>query len=453
MSKIRNVIYIHSHDSGKFFSPYGHRVPTENLAKFAQEAIVFDQAFCVSPTCSPSRSGLLTGKYPHNNGMLGLTNRGFALNDYSSHLVQILNRHNFHTVLCGIQHEAGKYTDHEEGAEIIGYRQNITQNIKHYEEVDYVHWDVENSEVLSNWILDYCSEKPFFVSYGMFSTHREYPLADSSILQNDIDLPEWLDKDGAIRDDFAGHIKSLTYFDKCFGTVINALKKTRHYQDTLILVTTDHGIAFPGAKCTLLDAGMGVSLIARIPGSSNLGKRYPYLISHIDILPTLFGLLGIEDQQNLMGKDYSSVLISDFGKVRDEIFGEVNFHTSYEPMRCIRTENFKYIKYFDSNYSKYNLSNIDNSPTKTYYLNKGLKQKNKELEHLYDLKSDPLETINLIDKHEFREVVDDLRKRLHDWMIETNDYLLNGPLEFEKHWKVNKSSAIDPKSRDLDDFL
>ena len=87
-----NIVYIHTHDSGNIFSPYGYDSPTENIEEFAKDAVVFKKAFCTSPTCSPSSSGLLTGMYPHSNGMLGLANRGFSLKDYGWHLVSHLRK-------------------------------------------------------------------------------------------------------------------------------------------------------------------------------------------------------------------------------------------------------------------------------------------------------------------------------------------------------------------------
>ena len=76
---------LHSHDTGRYISPYGFAAPTPNLQRLAEQGILFRQAFCTNPTCSASRSSLLTGQWPHNNGMTGLAHRGWGLNDYSHH--------------------------------------------------------------------------------------------------------------------------------------------------------------------------------------------------------------------------------------------------------------------------------------------------------------------------------------------------------------------------------
>ena len=90
LPKPPNILYVHSHDSGRYVQPYGHAIPTPTLRKLAAEGVLFRAAFSAAPTCSPSRAALLTGQCPHKNGMLGLAHRGFSLNDYSHHMLYTL---------------------------------------------------------------------------------------------------------------------------------------------------------------------------------------------------------------------------------------------------------------------------------------------------------------------------------------------------------------------------
>ena len=99
-----NILYIHSHDTGRYIQPFGHAMPTPNFQRLAEQGVLFRQAFCANPTCSPSRAALLTGQWPHSCGMLGLAHRGFRLNDYSHHLVQTLKKAGYTTALSGFQH-------------------------------------------------------------------------------------------------------------------------------------------------------------------------------------------------------------------------------------------------------------------------------------------------------------------------------------------------------------
>src|SRR5512133_4145230 len=96
-----NVLYIHSHDSGRYLQPYGHAVPTPNLQRLASEGVLFRRAFSCAPTCSPSRSALLTGQFPHQNGMLGLAHRGFSMTDYRHHMLHTLRAAGYRSVLAG----------------------------------------------------------------------------------------------------------------------------------------------------------------------------------------------------------------------------------------------------------------------------------------------------------------------------------------------------------------
>src|ERR687885_2022462 len=99
-----NVLYIHSHDTGRYVQPYGHQVPTPNIQRVADQGVVFREAFCAVPTCSGSRACLLTGQYGHSNGMLGLAHRGWELNDYREHIVNTLRRAGYWSALIGEQH-------------------------------------------------------------------------------------------------------------------------------------------------------------------------------------------------------------------------------------------------------------------------------------------------------------------------------------------------------------
>lgn len=103
-----NILYIHSHDTGRWVEPYGYPVQTPNIQKLAEEGMLFRKAFCAAPTCSGSRACLLTGQYAHSNGMIGLAHRGFPLNDYRQHIVHTLHDLGYWSGLIGEQHISRK---------------------------------------------------------------------------------------------------------------------------------------------------------------------------------------------------------------------------------------------------------------------------------------------------------------------------------------------------------
>ncbi len=449
----KNIIYIHTHDSGRILSPYGYDTPTPHLQAFAEDALLFRQMYCAGPTCSPSRAALLTGTYPHRNGMLGLSQRGFALNDYERHLVRFLNTQGYETVLCGIQHESGSYLDHANGAKVIGYSKDITCSNEGYRQEDLVHWDCKNAEAAEAWLESYDGSAPFFLSFGFYATHRRYPdtLAEG-VKPGYVMPPPPVFDNGTSREDYAAYLTSAAWFDKGLGIVLDALKKTGHYENSVIVFTTDHGIAMPFCKCNLFDSGIGVSFIMRVPESSSNGKVTDALASHVDVFPTLCDLLTLPKPEYLQGASFADIFENEYFRPREEVFAEINFHTSYEPCRSVRTERYKYIRYYDD-YLGINCSNMDNSTVKNFYAENGLRDRKKDKEALYDLLYDPCERHNLIDDESLRDTVQDFRQRLDLFQRQTEDPLLNGPIEVKHCWKVNTRECFDPSSKSPEDYV
>ena len=97
-----NILYLHSHDSGRALEPYDSAVSTPEIASLAREGVTFRQAFSAAPVCSPSRAALLTGQSPHRSGMIGLAHRGFRLNDPRQLLFRDLQKFGYQAVLTGM---------------------------------------------------------------------------------------------------------------------------------------------------------------------------------------------------------------------------------------------------------------------------------------------------------------------------------------------------------------
>lgn len=447
-----NVVYLHTHDSGRVLSPYGYRVPTPNLEAFAKDAAVFRNCFCAGPTCSPSRASMLTGTYPHQNGMLGLAQRGFHL-DYEKHLVRYLNRHDYHTVLCGIQHEAGWYLD-EGGGALIGYQEELTEDSSGYRQEDLVDWDIKNAKKVCEWLEQDSGEKPFFLSYGMYATHRRYPDTVAENIYKEFVLPPPPVPDSPeTREDFARYMTSLQKADACAGMILDTLKRLGRMDDTIIFFTTDHGLANPFCKCTLFDSGIGVAFMIRVPGSETNGTVIDGLASHVDVFPTLCDLLQLEKPDYLEGVSLAPMLEEGKRSVRDEIFAEVNFHTSYEPIRCVRTERYKYIRYYDKDYLKINRSNIDESLTKAYLMEHGLERQVKYEEGLYDLLYDTGERNNLAGNPNYQEIKSQLAARLEAHLEKTGDPIRHGAIPVQSGWKVNKVECETASSKNPEDYV
>lgn len=447
-----NVLYLHTHDTGRIISPYGYKVPVPNYESFCRENLLFQNAFCVAPTCSPSRAGLLTGLYPHQNGMLGLAQRGFEL-DKEKHLANFLKKRGFHTVLSGVQHEYAYYLDHGLAKEPLGYEEDISRDHTKYDEADLIFWDKENGDAVCEWLESYDRELPFFLSYGMHSTHRRFPKKIHDSINVDFSQPPMNIVNNEItREDFARYKTSALAADENIGRIIKKMKEKNLYDNTIIIITTDHGSPYPLNKCTLNDSGIGVLLAMRYPHTKYKHNSYEGLISHIDVFPTLCDLLGLEKPDYLAGKSFAGIFRGEDYEGDETIFAEINFHTSYEPVRCVRTKRYKYIRFFDEAYNKLNYSNIDDSPLKDFLSKHQLREVTKDMEALYDLYYDPVEQKNLIQVKRYQEIAQRMRDELKSLMEETQDPLLKGPIKINSEWKVNKRDCFSPGSKNSEDY-
>jgi N-sulfoglucosamine sulfohydrolase len=421
-----NILYIHSHDTGRYIQPYGHAVSTPNLQRLAEEGMLFRQAFCAAPTCSPSRAALLTGQSAHSSGMLGLAHRGFCLNDYRQHLVHTLQSAGYHSVLAGMQHVAPN-------SAMIGYDRILDTASSDGKDVAPV-------------AAEFCCQpppQPFFLDVGFSETHREFPSPGKSEDGRYCLPPAPLPDTPQIREDMAAYKASARLLDRAVGEVLDALAGAGLAGNTLVIYTTDHGIAFPGLKCNLTDHGIGVSLILRGLGFGG-GQVSDALVSQIDLFPTLCDLLGIEPPEWLQGRSLMPLIRGEVGEVNEEVFAEVTYHAAYEPKRAVRTRRYKYIRLFGDRTAPA-LPNCDDSLSKDLWLAHGWRGREVAQEQLYDLVFDPNEADNLAADPAMIHVLGEMRSRLERWMIGTGDPLLAGPVPAPSGAEVNDPAGLSPR--------
>jgi N-sulfoglucosamine sulfohydrolase len=428
-----NILYIHSHDTGRYVQPYGHAVPTPNIQRLAREGVLFRKAFSAAPTCSPSRASLLTGQHPHNNGMLGLAHRGFSLSNPAHLLIHTLQKEaKYYTALIGEEHIA---TD----LNTLGY--DMVVPIRNF------HAGVVAPEAIR--VLREGLQQPFFLSVGFFETHREFAASEMPPDAGYTLPPAPLPDTPQTRRDMAAYKASAAVLDGGIGEILDALDDLGLAEDTLVICTTDHGIPFPLMKGGLTDHGIGVMLIMRGPGGFRGGKVSDALISQIDIFPTLCDLLGIEAPAWLQGRSFLPVVRGEMESIHDAVFAEVTFHASYEPVRAVRTERWKYIRRFDT-YERPVLPNCDDSPSKEFLVQHGWGERIQPAEQLYDLLFDPQECCNLAALPAYEQILERMRRRLKAWMQETQDPLLAGSVRAPVGAVLNspeQRSAGDPTYR------
>ena len=418
-----NILYIHSHDTGRCIQPYGYGVPTPRLQVLAEQGVLFRNAFTVSPTCSPSRASLFTGTYPRCHGMTSLAHRGGRLNDYAQHLIHQLKPLGYHTALAGMEHTAPG--DAEAGNGVV------TQTIGYDEHVSEVLSGDELSLRASRWLVRRPAERPWFLSVGFFETHRTRwerdesvhwhngeasPIGDARYVRPPAPLPDLPET----REDFADFVESVKRFDRYVGRVLDSLEASGQAEQTIVVCTTDHGIAFPGMKCNLTEAGTGVMLMMRWLGRAGWhgGRVIDEMTMNIDLFPTLCDLLGRSVPPWVRGKSLVPLVETHAPPPHPAVFAEINHHTVTEPQRSIRTERFKLIQRLDR--GSPDAGNCDPSRSKQVLGGLGWPAGGNH-EELYDLVLDPTESNNLINDALYLEQAADLRDRLLRWRGETGD--------------------------------
>jgi N-sulfoglucosamine sulfohydrolase len=427
MTVLPNVLYLHSHDTGRFIQPYGHQVPTPNIQRLADQGLLFRQAFAAAPVCSGSRAALLTGAYSHANGMLGLAHRGYRLLDYNHHLVHHLRGAGYFSALIGEQHVSADPGE-------IGYDVIVP--------IDHTRADAVAPAART--LLQEGLKEPFFLDVGFFETHRDY-FEPTSVRDALYSLPPAnLPDTPETRRDMAQYKASARSLDQGVGAVLNALDEADLADRTIVILTTDHGLAFPGAKATLTDRGLGVMLIMRGPNGFHGGRVSDALVSQLDLYPTLCELAGLDAPDWLHGTSLMPLLRREADEVNESLFGELTYHAAYEPQRSVRTKRFKYIRRFDDTHDHPVLPNVDDSPSKDVLLDHGWAERRVPAEQLYDLIFDPQEAANRADDPAYERVLGELREALESWMRETEDPLLNGPIDPLPGSALNRTDQQSP---------
>ena len=432
-----NVLLIHCHDLGQYLGCYDVDIETPNADRLADEGTRFANHFVTAPQCSPSRGSLYTGCYPHVNGLIGLAHTEWEL-DTEQTLPHRLSQSGYETHLFGLQHIS-------ESPENLGYDQihtagRLSPNVA--PELHSVNRANDVADIVSQY-LDSGLESPFFASVGFFEAHRlemnEADEEEGDVLYgygdrydaddpDDIEVPGYLPDKPGIREDLAAMRGMVYELDDALGTILDALEAANLDEETLVLFTTEHGIAFPRAKGTCYDPGIEAFLLARYPPLIDGGTVYEELVSNVDVLPTVLDLATGDVPDGVDG--YSLVPLLDDDETfapRDHVFAEITWHDTYAPMRTVRTERFKYVRNFWHNPRVF-LPNDVYASLAGREVRGRYGRPSRVYEELYDLESDPHEQENLADDETYEQVRSKLASTLATWMHETDDPILDGPV-------------------------
>ncbi|WP_329126386.1 sulfatase family protein [Streptomyces sp. NBC_01465] len=425
----RNILLLHCHDLGRFLGAYAvPTVVTPHLDALAEESALFENAFATAPHCSPARASLFTGMYPQRSGVLGLTHDpfGWDLDDPGSHLARRLRTAGYYTELIGVHHESRVLPD-EQVAARLGF--------------DRVRTGGDRDVVVTRTTeaLDRVAgrDEPFYLQVGFHEPHRTPSARDrpgvmgflGDAVRPDtsrgLTVPPYLRDDAGAREEMAELQGAVRHMDEGVGQILAHLDGLGLRDETVVVFTTDHGLALPRAKCTLYDPGLEVALIMRVPGRDAWhGRRMAPMVSHVDVIPTLLDLVGLADRPSpaLPGTSLSG-LVEDGRTPRTHTFGQLNHHIYYDPKRSVRSATHKLVA---------NFSNAPRAmdPTQSWVRRSlpadltGSTVETSPVLELYDLEADPGERVNRAGDPAYETVAGHLAAALLGWMHDNGDPLL-----------------------------
>ena len=424
-------------DSGAFGNP---NVGTPNIDRLAREGLRFTSAFVSISSCSPSRSSMITGRYPHNTDAEQLH---WPLPAEQVTFVEKLKAAGYWTAASGKWHLGAAVKDRFNVVDDPGESGFQT--------------DPKTGKMLAaddsgaaGWIpvlQQRPKDKPFFLWFAALDPHRDY--VENSIPNphkpSEVIVPPHLPDTLEVRKELAQYYDEITRLDGNVGKVLAEIERQGVADNTLILFISDNGRPFPGAKTTMYDVGIRTPLIARWPKGIRRGLVSDSLVSSIDLAPTILQVAGVPIPTTVQGKSFVPMLTNPKAKIHDAIYAEKNWHDYEDRTRALRTERFKYIRNDYSDLAGTPSADAGRSPTmdsirrlrkegKLTPLQARIFQKPRPAEELYDLRTDPLEAKNLANDPRQAKTMVELREKLKAWGRDTNDVMpaRRTPDEFDR---------------------
>jgi N-sulfoglucosamine sulfohydrolase len=401
-------------DAGCYGNP---AVKTPGLDEIAAESVRFTNAFCTSASCSASRSVILTGKFNHATGHYGHSHdiHHFRTFDDVVSLPKILKHNGYRNINIG--------KCHVQPPEVYPF------------DVQYGVTNPEKMAELARPFIEEKSDEPFFLYFATCEPHRPFNRETSDpVSPDDVIVPDYLPDIPECRRELAEYYGSLQQADKGLIRLMNILKQSGHWDDTIIVYLSDNGIAFPGAKTTVYEPGIHLPMVVRDPRSGGgRGLVNNAMVSYVDITPTLLDIVGIDaGDTEFHGSSFASVMNEANPKGRDEVYASHTFHevTMYYPMRVVRERRYKLIWNLAHELDYPFASDLYASKTWQAVLKRNISTYGKrsvdaylhrpEFE-LYDLQTDPNEVVNLAYNTKYSETFERMKKKLKEFQQRTND--------------------------------
>jgi N-sulfoglucosamine sulfohydrolase len=437
-----HLVLVVSDDQSPDAGCYGNPViQTPHLDRLAADGIRFDQALATTASCSASRSVILTGLHNHATGQYGHTHayHHFRTFDRVRSLPVELAELGYQTV------RIGKF--HVEPESVYPFEVQLSANPRDATQM---------AERVAAFLAERDDPRPLFLYFCTADPHRSgqfrediagrpdsfgnlptprLGLSEPTYSPGEVLVPDFLPDTAICRAELAQYYQSVSRVDAGLGRLRQALDEYGLAENMVLIYTSDHGIAFPGAKTTVYEPGLRVPLVVHDARSVRRGQACAALVSLVDLTPTLLALAGgTFAADRFHGRSLSPLLAEPQRSVGwDRVYASHTFHevTMYYPMRVVRTERFKLIWNLASGLPYPFASDLWEAPTWQDLWRRrpdGLYGRRAIADYLqrpawelYDLGSDPDELHNLAESPEHAQVLDGLRAELRDFQERTGD--------------------------------
>lgn len=480
-----NIVFAFADDWGRYASAYAKYegdnslnalIDTPNFDRIVREGAIFKNAFVPAPSCTPCRSSILSGSYFWQTG-LGAILQGAQWDESIPSYPLELEKSGYHIGYTYKVWSPGQTMNAPYGGERTKYEPagNHYRAFSQYATEQAKEHGVESAKQMlldetranfDGFLADREEDQPFCYWWGPTNTHRKWEKGSGKGLwglePDELKgrLPGFLPDVHDIREDVCDYLGECQAVDAGLGVLLERLEEIGELDNTLIVVSGDHGIpGFPRAKCNLYDIGCEVTLAARWPGHIKPGREIDDFVNLMDLGPTFLEAAGVDIPSSMTGKSLVPVFESD---ASGQVDGDRTFvvtgrerHVGFAregflpyPQRAYRTKDFLYVHNFapdrwpagdpmgmddpdaetpdweslqEVTYTAY--PDMDASPTKAWMIHHRAEpevQRSFELgfgkrpqEELYDLREDPDYMDNLAENPNFEAT----RKELHDQLM------------------------------------
>jgi len=349
------------------------QVITPNLDRLASEGLLVTNAISAQPVCSPYRAHLLTGRYGHTTAVI---HNDIRLPDSEVVISELVKKVGYATGYIGKWHLAGHRKNPIDATNRRGWDFWAVRNCSHAhskpeywlnnaeEPVRVPGWEPDVQTDLAVEFIKKNKEAPFclFLSFGPphnpYKAPAEYvDMYEGKELKERPNVP-----DG--RPSYLKHYYAMTTsLDSCMGRISAALNEAGISEDTILVFSSDHGDMLGSQGHRLKqrpwEESINIPFILRYPRRVKKGQRRDWIVSSVDVMPTLLGLCGIPVPSEVQGLDYSATFTGQSDTERDAAF-LFNVHRGGGPgtdWRGIRTKDWVYAYHAQGDWVMYDLKN------------------------------------------------------------------------------------------------